>query len=92
MNLEKAKYTIELDRSEVIEIAFSLKYNLLKSIEDHYNKLQQEKDGEPVFDDQEKSKVRLLEELSKLSGYQIFEDFQYQKTALFNNKRKEREK
>ena len=91
MRLDKANYTIDLDRSELSELVFALKHNLISSIESHYNTLQQEKDGEPVFDDQEKSKVRMLEELSALSGYQIFKDYEYTKKRLFAEKRKERE-
>ena len=92
MNLQEANYEIKLDRQELSEICFSIKRSLLEDIETHYNKLQQEKDGEPVFDDQEKTKVRLLKELSKLTGYDIYEDFLYMKNKMFDEKRKERDK
>lgn len=91
MRIDKAKYTIELDKSEIDTISFSLKHDMLQSIDHHYNNLQQGKDGEPVFDDYEKDKVRLLKELSALTGLQIYEDFEYQKKRLFEEKRKERE-
>ena len=92
MNLQEANYTIKLERNELSEICFCIKRSLLESIEDHYNSLQQNKDGEPVFDEQEKTKVFLLKDLSKLSGYDIYEDFLYMKNKMFAEKREERDK
>ena len=91
MKLNDAKYTIELEKRELLDICYALKRTLLKSIDDHYNQLQQSKEGEPVFDEQEASEVRLLKELSNLCGQEIYEDFLYNKTDLFAKKRKERE-
>lgn len=91
MKLNKAKYTIELDEQELRDLAFALKRALLESIEDHYNKLQQDMDGESVFDEQEKTEVCLLKELSMLSGIGIYENFEYMKKKAFTDRRKERE-
>lgn len=92
MRIEKADYTIRITLDEVRDIAYCMKHDLLDSIERHYNCLQQNQDGEPVFDDLCKEKVRLLTELSNITGERIVENFKYVKNKMFEDKRIERSK
>ncbi len=91
MKLETAEYKISLNHEELRDIAYCIKHDLLQSIDDHYNKLQQNQDGELVFEDHCKQKVRILKYLSNISGESIFDDFEYMKNKAFTDKRKERE-
>ena len=91
MRLNDAKYTIELEKRELLDICYAMKNALLDSIKTHYNQLQQNRDGESVFDEQEDTEIRLLKELSNLSGQEIYENYLYNKIELFAKKRKERE-
>lgn len=49
MRLVKGEYTVSLDNREAKEIAYAIHRSLIISIKEHYNRLQQNKDGEAVF-------------------------------------------
>lgn len=93
MKLLTAEYEASFTRDELYMIAWALFGDLKASIEDHYNVLQQNKDGEHLFFEQESSKIQLMKETYACSGYLgIFESNMANIKHLFEQRRLERQK
>ena len=93
MNLQKATYEIEITSEEAYSLGCIIGRSLESSIKNHYNNLQQNKDGESVFFEQEKRTLKWMGLLFGISGYpNMNESFIGRFQELFINKRKEREK
>ena len=92
MLLEDAKYTIELSKSEVREITYHIHYNLIHSIDEHYNKLQGNKDGKSVFYEHERDNLNMMKYFLEISGYSdLYSAYLSQYNMKFQKKEKERE-
>jgi len=93
MDIKKASYEIEMTSDEMYQLGCVLIHQLENSIKNHYNELQQEKDGESVFFEQEKQSLSMmkffLETVGRATMYEAYVD-EYKK--LFADKRAEREK
>jgi len=74
MRLHEAEYKINMNNQEVYNIATRLERTLLDSIDNHYNKLQQNQDGEDMFFEQEKSTINLMSDMYCLAGYRYIAD------------------
>jgi hypothetical protein len=93
MRVLEAEITIEVKREDLDLIGYSLYYDLRNSIENHYNRLQGERDGEPIFNEQEGRKIRLMQDALSLIGHRdIAESFLREFKRSFSDKREEREK
>jgi hypothetical protein len=91
MDIDKIQATVTLSKDEMWILAFAIRHDLQKSVDTHFNQLQQDADGERAFFDQKQKDIALLK---KLSGV-IDLEFEYWMQAIkdsFTNKRKERAK
>ena len=68
MKIETAELKVTLTGDEARDIAYHIKYSLMASIKTHYNTLQQDVDGESVFNKQEKDGLRLMQEFFKAAN------------------------
>ncbi len=92
MRVAKTEITLELDRDEIDIIGWSLYRGLKNSIVNHYNKLQQEVDGEPIFYEQERMQINLMGDMVSLIGRRdLAENFDREFKGMFEDRRKERE-
>ena len=90
--LKSATYNLELTNQQIYDIAWKLKCYLLDIIKSHYNKLQQNADGESVFFDHESSTLFLIKNFYELSGYgSFYTDMIREFKKLFADKRMERQ-
>jgi hypothetical protein len=87
------KVTIEMSGYEASNVGYALYNSLKESIERHYNNLQQQNDGEGVFNDQEYPKLNLMKMFFSAAGqYERYSDAIDEYKNMFADKRKEREK
>lgn len=92
MNLKKAVYEISFEDSEVWDLASCIQSGLKRSIQDHYNCLQQDQDGEQLFFEQEKRKLYILQNFYGLLGVNsMYKSYENDYKRMFENKRKERQ-
>lgn len=92
MRIEEATFKVELDKEEINMIAYSLYHSLITSIETHYNSLQQNKDGEAIFHEQEAKELYLMQEMFSMIGYRnLSESYMKEFARMFEKRRKERE-
>ena len=92
MNVNDGQCTIKFTHSELWGMANDTHRALAESIKTHYNSLQHNEDGEPIFLKQEKEKLDRMKMFFSLTGridmYEMyFEDYK----KMFAEKRKERE-
>jgi len=93
MHVEDCNATVRLDRNELRIIGLAMKRSLFRSIEDHYNCLQRDEDGEQLFFEQEKVELRLIETFSCLYGEHLnYESLVQRAKKEFQEKREERAK
>jgi len=93
MNINVKEVEITLTGGELYETGCDISRSLRASISDHYNRLQQGKDGEPIFYEQERFKIKRMNEFLEHSGYShMIETFDRQFRELFAKRREERDK
>ncbi len=91
MKIESAEYKIQLNSDEIRGLAYCVHRDLMRSIKEHYNCLQQSKDGEPIFKDMEKDKIRMMKFLFQIVGEFYFSiNCESEYISMFEQKRKER--
>lgn len=91
MNLENSEYVIKFDHKELYMLACCIRRCLEDSIKNHYNNLQGGQDGEQIFNNQEATKISMMNTLLELIGYKhLSESFMVEFKRLFDQKRKER--
>jgi len=92
MKIESAEYKIQLNSEEVRSLAYCVHRDLIRAIKDHYNCLQQGKDGEPIFKDMEKDKIRMMKFLFQIVGeFYFLINCESEYMSMFEQKRKERQ-
>lgn len=92
MHVLDGTVTIRLSRGELWMLATGLQHAIMDSIEEHYNCLQQAKDGETLFFEQKKDSLELMKELYALYGGHSthYDSVIQQAKRLFQEKREER--
>ena len=92
MKIEDINVKLSFNRDELYDLSFMIMKVLNNSIESHYNCLQQNKDGESVFFDYEKGKIKMLKTFTHLNARpDEYDYFIKQCKDKFEKKRKERE-
>lgn len=82
---------MQMDGDEVYDIAWSILHDLRGQIKDHWNTLQQEKDGEPLFFEQNKKLLEIMKKMFEVSGYShCYESAISEYKKSFADKREER--
>jgi hypothetical protein len=93
MNIDIKEIKITLTGGELFELGWHIACSLKASIKDHYNHLQQNKDGEPIFYEQEKVTIHRMNKFLESSGHShMIETFDGQFKELFEKRRAERKK
>lgn len=90
MHLVKGEYTVFLTNREAREIAYAIHKNLVRSIKEHYNSLQQGKDGEIVFFKNEATALEILKLMCSITGNGLAENRTNEYKGMFKAKRDER--
>lgn len=92
MRVEDSKATIELEHREMWTLAVIIEDRLEHGIEDWYNCLQNEQDGEALFFKDKFLELGWIETLYGLYGYvEAYNCFVRKVKRLFEEKRQERE-
>ena len=93
MQIKDSRATIEINSQEAWEISYCINGNLLRAIESHYNQLQQDKDGEDLFFQQENTKLYILSNMCAVAGHiDAYESYISDYRSRFQKRRLEREK
>ena len=93
MKIKESTHLIEFTSDELYNIACDIARALKCSINDHYNCLQQDKDGESIFFDQEREKLNTLSTFLMITdGESIYIMYVNQFKEMFAVKREERKK
>ena len=93
MQIRDGKTTIELSHQEACDVGGYIARGLEAAIESHYNRLQQNKDGEQVFFEHCKDILNSLEILCFASGdVTLYEYFISKFKSMFKSRRSERAK
>lgn len=93
MEIKKAKYEVELTNDEMYELGCIIIHQLENSIKSHYNELQQEKDGEPVFFEHKKKELAMMKFFFEATGRaEMYGSYVNEFKRLFAEKREERKK
>lgn len=92
MKVNNVKAVLEFDMNELDSLAFMIDQYLKSTIREHYNRLQQNKDGENVFFDHKNKNLEMLEIICSLRGRRIeYDQMIAQYKRMFAERRKERE-
>ena len=92
MQIKDGETIIRLSHQEARDVSHYITRGLESAIENHYNCLQQDKDGEPVFFDHCKSILNSLEILCFSSGDTMLYEYSISKfKTMFKKRRDERE-
>lgn len=91
LDVREAEYTIRIQRNDANDIAYAIMHDLKRSIETHYNHLQQGKDGEDIFYDHNKNQIKIMEFMFGIIGEaRMFESYMREFKSIFEARRKER--
>lgn len=91
MTIKPKTVEIVMTGDEVYTLAFTIKHDLEESIENHWNCLQQGKDGEELFFKENMEQLKIMQQFFEVSGYgQLFGQAVYEFKQMFEVKRAER--
>lgn len=90
MEIKAKTVVMEMDGNEAYNIAWALVHDMRGQIKDHWNQLQQDKDGETSFNEQNKFLIDAMKRMFEVSGYShCYESAIQEFRRSFEAKRKE---
>lgn len=93
MDFKKGTFELSFQDNELWDLGYHIYNNLERSISEHYNKLQQEQDGESVFYEHNKNNINMMNKFFELVGRRDMpEMFEERFKKMFADKRAERAK
>ena len=91
MDIKPTEITLKLSYDELYDLAFHIKYSLRQSIISHWNTLQQNQDGEGLFNERNANDLRMMKEMFEVCGHSSSNENTINEfKKLFAEKREER--